>query len=61
MFKYFTEITEDGSKTSIAINTSRIFCAIDGETPNTTVLRLENGGWFTIDGSLLEIVSQLNS
>ena len=61
MFKYFTEITETGEKTSIAINTERVFCAIDGESPNTTVLRLESGAWFTVEGSLLENVPRLNS
>ena len=61
MFKYFLEIGEDGSTSSIAINTDRVFCAIDGETPNTTILRLESGAWFTVDGSLLENVPRLNS
>lgn len=60
MFKYFTEMSEDG-KVSIAINVRKIFCALPGEEPGTTILRLENGSWFTVAGDQLEIVAQLNS
>lgn len=60
MFKYFTEMSDDG-QVSIAINVSKVFCAIPGEEPDTTVLRLENGSWFTVAGNQLEIVAQLNN
>lgn len=59
MFKYFTEVGDDG-EVSIALNTRKIFCAIPGDKPGTTILRLENGSWFTVSGNQLEIVAQLN-
>ena len=60
MFKFFTEVAEEGNK-SIAINTTKVFCAFDGNEANRTTLKLENGAWLTIEGSLLDIVTQLNS
>ena len=60
MFKYFSEVSEEG-KVSIAVNVEKVFCAVPGEKPDTTILRLENGSWFTVEGNQLDIVSQLNS
>lgn len=59
MFKYFTEVSDEG-EVSIAINTEKVFCAIPGEQSGTTILRLENGSWFTVSGDQLEVVARLN-
>lgn len=61
MFKYFTEIADDGTKTSVAINTSKIACALPGQNENETILRFENGGWFVVEGSQLDNVARLNA
>lgn len=60
MFKYFSEVAEGGNK-SIAINTEKVFCAFDGSEANQTTLKLENGAWLTVEGSMLDIVAQLNT
>lgn len=61
MFKYFNEIADDGSTTTVAINTAKLACAVPGQKENETILRFENGGWFVVEGSQLDIVARLNT
>lgn len=60
MFKYFSEVAEDGNK-PIAINADKVFCVFDAQEDNQITIKLENGAWLTVEGNLLDIVAQLNS
>ena len=61
MFKYFQKLDSDGKTSPVAINVTKVLSASPAQNPKATVLVFDNGNTAVIEGTQLDIVTQLNN